>query len=888
MAAARCAACGRENRDSARYCRFCGRLIPRTAEPAVQAAQPVSPVSAVPAAPTALPAVSAAPAVPAASVEAAAAPVPEPMASGIPAYVGHEKIREELERIKKSIRFQRERRKAGAGGTAGPKIFVFRGDTGTGKTLAAAGFVEELRREQCLESDRITVIEARKLSRQYADEFALGSFLAENKPSALVVDDATESPSFIHELVLALSKSQEECFCIIVGSGEGFETFFESNAEDKQRLTGIFTFDPFPAEELALILMKQLSDKNYLFDPALRKHFESYIRERLSDPRCEYKNGWLVEKDIIPGIEKNQEARLTALDPSALKPEDYRTILEEDLPLKNKPMTIEEILAELDGMIGLAEVKKKIREIANTIKMQQELAEKGGAKGKGQAIHIVFTGNPGTGKTTVARKLGSLFKTMGLLPTDGMVETDRSGLVAGYVGQTAPLVNAMCDRAMGGILFIDEAYSLTAGGGGFGQEAIDALLKRMEDDRGKFVVIAAGYEKEMETFIQANPGLKSRFTHFLHLADYNPDELYAIFASMAKGNGYSLSPGAEEQARTAIEEIHRNRGRDFANGRTMRNLFDDTVRRMSGRLAAMTSEERTAAALSTITAEDIPYEKQEVKTVEEILTELDAMIGLAEVKKAVRNLAETIRMQKEREEKGLKGQGQAIHIVFTGNPGTGKTTVARKLGSLFKTMELLPSDKMIETDRSGMVGQYVGQTAPLVNEVCNKALGGILFIDEAYSLSAEGGGGFGQEAIDALLKRMEDDRGKFVVIAAGYEKEMETFIQANPGLKSRFTHFLHLADYNPDELYAIFLSMAKGNGYVLSPEAERAVKTAIETIHRNKGRDFANGRTMRNLFDDTVRKMGSRLAAVPAESRTAEALSTIVPEDIPAQKGGAA
>jgi SpoVK/Ycf46/Vps4 family AAA+-type ATPase len=822
--------------------------------------------------------------------EAASAPAesPPPAALSIPAdYVGHGKIREELDREKKSIKFQRERRKAGAGGAAAPKIFIFRGDTGTGKTLVASSFVKELLREKCLESDRTTIIEARKLSKQYADEFALASFLEQNKPSALVVDDAAENTGFIHELILAVSKSKNECFCVIAGSSDGFESLFKTNAEDKQRVARFFDFDKPSNGELALILMKQLGEKNYIFDPVLQKHFEGYIAERRSDPACEHKNGWLIEKDIIPTIEKNQEARLSAPGAGALTREDFRTIIQDDLPLINKPKTVEEILAELDSMIGLGEVKKNVREIANAISMQRELAEKGGAAGKGQAIHIVFTGNPGTGKTTVARKLGSLFKTMGLLPTGKMIETDRAGMVASYVGQTAPLVNAMCDKAMGGILFIDEAYTLAEGGGGFGKEAIDALLKRMEDDRGKFVVIAAGYEKEMENFIQANPGLKSRFTHFLHLADYEPDELYAIFISMAKSGGYTLSPEAGELLREAVEDIHRKKGKDFANGRTMRNLLDDAIRRMSSRLALMPGDERTAEALSTIKAEDIPYEKQTVKTVEEILAELDSMIGLGEVKKAVRNLAETIRMQKEREEKGLKGQSQAIHIVFTGNPGTGKTTVARKLGALFKTMELLPSDKMIETDRSGLVGQYVGQTAPLVNAVCDKAMGGILFIDEAYTL-AEGGGGFGQEAIDTLLKRMEDDRGKFVVIAAGYEKEMERFIQANPGLKSRFTHFLHLADYNAEELCAIFASMAKGNGYVLSPDAETAAKKAIETIHRNRGRDFANGRTMRNLFDDTVRKMGSRLAAVPAEGRTAEALSAIVPQDIPVQKEGGA
>jgi SpoVK/Ycf46/Vps4 family AAA+-type ATPase len=535
-------------------------------------------------------------------------------------------------------------------------------------------------------------------------------------------------------------------------------------------------------------------------------------------------------------------------------------------------------------MIGLADVKTAIRNIAQAIEMQKKREDKG-LKGQQQAIHIVFTGNPGTGKTTVARRLGQLFLAMGLLPSDKIVETDRAGMVASYVGQTAPQVNAVCDKAMGGILFIDEAYTLAGTGGSdsFGQEAIDTLLKRMEDDRGKFVVIAAGYEKEMQWFIEANSGLKSRFTHFLHLADYKPDELYAIFASMAKGNGYTLSAEAQETAKAAIVDIHRNKGKEFANGRTMRNLFDDTIRRMGSRLAAG-AEEQTEEMLTLIHAGDIPYEKKKEQTVEEILAELDKMIGLNSVKKAVREIANTIMVANERaEQSGGEAQKQAVHFVFTGNPGTGKTTVARKMGALFKAMKLLPTDKLIETDRAGMVAGYVGQTSPQVNALCDRAMGGILFIDEAYTLKQNDSDTFGQEAIDTLLARMENDRGKYVVIVAGYKNEMDTFIKSNPGLPSRFTHTLHLEDYIPDELYAIFSSMVKAKGYVLTPEAQKAAKAAIEDIERNKGRDFANGRTMRKLFEDTERKQGSRLASVSKEERAA-VLNTIEAEDIPYEK----
>jgi SpoVK/Ycf46/Vps4 family AAA+-type ATPase len=394
----------------------------------------------------------------------------------------------------------------------------------------------------------------------------------------------------------------------------------------------------------------------------------------------------------------------------------------------------------------------------------------------------------------------------------------------------------------------------------------------------------------MERFLNTNPGMKSRFTHYIHLEDYTPDELYVMFESMLTKQNYVLTEAAAKKATAAIITLYQNRSNDFANGRTIRNLCDEVIRRLASRVAELPKENRTKEALITVTADDIPFEKQEILSVEEILADLDAMIGLAEVKQAVRQLAQAIMIEKEKEEQGLTGQNQAIHIVFTGNPGTGKTTVARKLGALFQSMGLLPSSKVIEVDRSRLVASYVGQTAPQVNQVCNEAIGGILFIDEAYTLSGEGPAkdSFGQEAIDTLLKRMDDDRGKFVVIAAGYQRNMETFIRSNPGLKSRFTHFLHLVDYTPEELYAIYVSMAKQNGYTPVGDALTLVQKVIGEIYQNRSDDFANGRTIRNLFDETKRRLASRIAALPKEERTREVLTLITAADIPISKGGAA
>jgi len=850
MAALICAACDKENRDIAKYCRFCGKMIPASA-------------------PASAPAIA------------------------IPSdYVGHDKIRAELEKIKSNIKFQKRRQSAGVGGTIGSKIFVFRGKTGAGKTLVAKHFIEELRREGCLSSEIITNKEARELSKTYNDEYAIARFLSETKPAALVVDNATEKEklAYIHELILAASKSAQECICIIIGNSEGFDEFFGKNTEDRQRVTQDFNFQDLSLDDLTLILMKKLKERGLIFDPCLKKHFSSYIQERRNDSSCEYKNGWLIEKDVIPAIDKNQQARLEKLESASVTDEDFKTIKAEDLPLKNRPKTADEILAELDGMIGLAKVKTAVRQLIETISMQKEREEKGGATAKTQAIHLCFYGNPGTGKTTVARKLGALFQAMGLLPTDNMLEVTRADMVAGYVGHTAPQVNTVCDKALGGILFVDEAYDLCRDGfDSYGNEAVTALLKRMEDDRGKFVVVAAGYRKEMDNFLQSNSGFKSRFTHFLELDDYNPDELFAIFASMAKSNGYTLSGGGEKRAKEVIAEIHRTRGKDFANGRTMRNLLDDTIRRMPERLASLTQAERTVEALSTITELDFPSEKKEERTVNEILAELDAMIGMTDIKKTVREIANKIQIQKEQEERdGTKSAGEGNNIVITGNPGTGKTTIVRTLGALFKAIGLLKTDTVIEVNGNDLKGSYLGQSKDKVNEKCDEAMGGILFVDEAYVLADTQRGGaadqYARESVEILMTRLENDRTKFVGVVAGYEKEMQMFLDTvNPGMRRRFKHYLHLNDYSAEELFAIFNSMVKKAGYTLTPDASEAAKSAIADMYSNKGPNFGNAGEIRVFFERVTSRLATRLAALSKEER-ADKLKTIEACDIPANE----
>lgn len=242
--------------------------------------------------------------------------------------------------------------------------------------------------------------------------------------------------------------------------------------------------------------------------------------------------------------------------------------------------------------------------------------------------------------------------------------------------------------------------------------------------------------------------------------------------------------------------------------------------------------------------------------------ELQSLIGLESVKEEVRTLANFAKVQKMRADKGLKNPNMSYHLVFTGSPGTGKTTVARIVARIYKDLGILKKGHLVETDRSGMIGQYVGQTAPKVNAMCDSALNGVLFIDEAYALTQKSGGqDYGDEAVATLLKRMEDDRDKLVVIVAGYTDEMKQFINTNPGLQSRFNRYINFPDYTPDELYKIFRMYLNKNEYTITKEAASYVQQRLDYVVAHKDRNFGNARYVRNVFEKAIQCQANRISA---------------------------
>ena len=810
-------------------------------------------------------------------------------------FIGMDGVKQAVREIAYSVQNSIQRAERGLGEQEKMSMhIILTGNPGTGKTTIARKLGEILASIGYLDSGHVVEVDRAKMVSPYQGETpkvvdrlcdkAMGGILFVDEAYTLAPvsqggDRDNQGAQALEKLMKRMEDDRGKFVVIAAGYRTEMDNLFRINPGFKSRFNYFLNIDDYSPEQLYEIMLVFAKEKRYLFSPPAEAKAKECIKQMYNSRDKDFANGRTM-RTLFDEICKKQAQRLQYGDISTLSNEELMTITPDDIPFEApKAVDYSECLKKLDGMVGLGAVKKEISNLAAFLNLQIRRGETNTFQGK----HYVFTGNPGTGKTTVARIMADVFRTLGILSRGQLVEADRAKLVAGYSGQTAIKTNQLIDTAMGGVLFIDEAYTLKSNDSdSFGSEAIDTLLKRLEDDRGKFICIVAGYTDQMHDFIDSNPGLKSRFTQTIHFDDYTPDELTEIFLHLAKAKNFIVGDETKGAIHRQFEQLYLRRDKNFGNAREARRIFNEAVEKQSQRLVGLMSDPGFKEEdMYRITTDDLPMAQNEkARPLDEVLNELDDFVGMRSVKNSIRRLAVQSMFMKQRAAMGAGNvQQMAMNFVLTGNPGTGKTSIARKMGEVLNSMDILPTSRVIETSRATLVGKYMGETPKIVNNMCDKAMGGILFIDEAYTLSDQNDQ-YGKEAIDTLMKRMEDDRGKFVVIAAGYKDKMEEFMQMNPGLASRFTHKLHIDDYNEDELLAIFKKMAQKDQYTLSPTAEFKALDVIFKMVMSKDASFGNAREMRNLLDQTIQQLSIRVSQMPPDQVTKETYQVILPEDI--------
>ena len=528
---------------------------------------------------------------------------------------------------------------------------------------------------------------------------------------------------------------------------------------------------------------------------------------------------------------------------------------------------------KLNKLIGLDIVKKRIESIIASDVVEKERKKRKGKDYQSYSMNMIFGGNPGSAKTTVAKLFAGIAKEKGILKSGAFIE--RGGMDLDGLGCVTAIREAFL-AAKGGVLFIDEAYSMVS------DTAVTVLIQELENRRDDVIVILAGYNERMHDFMKINEGLKSRIPHWIDFPDYTADELTDIFKLMIRERGFRVTDEAIKEANYIFEKV-RNTD-NFGNGRYVRNLIDRALLNQAVRLLSDGKDTSVIKKdeLFRITKNDISMLEEGLKKERKpgsAKKELDNLIGLTSVKEVIYKVIAHYKLSKLCIDKGIAREKASLHMVFTGNPGTAKTTVARLFAEIMKDEKVLSTGTFVEVGRADLIGDHVGSTALLVKKKFKEAQGGVLFIDEAYALRDSYENGFGDEAINTLVQEMENHRDDVIVIFAGYTEPMHRFLDINPGMLSRIAFQVKFEDYTTDELCDIMKLMVSEKQMTITDAAMNKLRKYFDIVHEE--RDYGNGRFVRKTLEEAEMNLAERILQYKESEITTERITTIEECDIP-------
>lgn len=803
--------------------------------------------------------------------------------------IGMAEAKEKLGTVYRVIKMQQERRdwnESFSSDMLPCSHFAILGDRGAGKTLLATTIGLLLYDFGVRGASQAVSVEAK----EFVDSLNSLNGLSD---VTLIVDniDRAYDPQngkygdFAWNIRKYLIEKKESVSVILTGSKEAVTNLFLEEPDISREIYMQIPIEKYSDKELLDMLVILADKTNWILNDEAKDAALRVISKEMK--LSGFANGHSLDAILS---EAKTKAAIRFDSAEDVGDEDMVILTADDFGKEEVGKDVPELLNELESLTGLDSVKKEVAKAIDKIIATKE-AEKAGAMrtATSEPLHMVFKGAPGTGKTTVARIVGDIYIALGVLPgnKEGMIECDSSDLVGQYVGETAQKTKKVIERAMGGVLFIDEAYGLTQNQ--FGAEAVTVLIKAMEDYRESLMIIFAGYTKEMEDFLDLNSGLRSRINRYVEFEDYTEEEMYSIFKGMVKKDKRYLDPDTKDSIIRLISL--KCKAAEFGNARGVRNLVNLVETAQDERLSSMIRSGQTPGSndYDIIRNEDVQAalglaDTSSDKSVEELLNELDSMTGLESVKKKVHQIVDEARFNIVAKEKGLDtGEHGTLHLLFKGNAGTGKTTIARTLGEIYFKLGMLRKPDVTECDRGALVGQYVGETAPKTQKVIDRAMGGILFVDEAYTLAVGGTNDFGPEALTTIMKAMEDHRDDLMVIFAGYGEEIDKLLSLNQGLSSRFSkqNEVIFEDYTDDELVKIFCYQAGKKGM----KVDEDLCPLIENLIRNtkaSAKDFGNARGVRNLVETVDSHRKSRIGRLISSGTDVdkETIERITAEDI--------
>lgn len=560
---------------------------------------------------------------------------------------------------------------------------------------------------------------------------------------------------------------------------------------------------------------------------------------------------------------------------------------------KSEKVSLETLLNELYEFIGLDNLKQSIIDFLTYLNFIGERRKKGIKTDEKLELHCLFLGNPGTGKTSVARLFGKILRAMGVLENGHVIEVDRAGLVGQYIGETAIKTDKIISEALGGILFIDEAYSLKKANtsSDFGQEAIDILLKRMEDYKGKFIVIAAGYPSLMNEFIESNPGLKSRFTHTFNFDDYTPEQLIQIFKLFASKEEYELDNSAEEFLLKQLNEIYKTRDDSFGNARLIRKIFNETKIQLSKRYQSVDESEKEKFSLNKIRIDDIKNslakidgfsfsKNNDTNSLNLILERINKLVGLENFKRESYEIVKLARYYAEEGE--LLSEKFNFHFLFAGRNYAGQSIAAKYLAEIFYLLGITSRNDFYEYDVRQFFSNDIFHTVEKTNNIFDKVKGGVLLIKDFDFIFKDKftNREILSEFVNTFYNRLQKDSGKTIVIIDCSISFPDNISNEFNFIKTFFSKKIIFDDYTPDELLEIFTSMLYDKKLSLADESKELLRKFFFHVYRNKEKYPPNTLLLKNILDIIQRKHLLRISDIPRERRTEEISKTIRVEDI--------